>query len=108
MLIKSLNFNVCVCVCTFIGGAKGGGGVGGFINRAVVLIDTSTNFERRRTVIIVSFVFLVAVAVTAMNGTFLDTKERISLNLKKPSSEGHCLLTLRSSPVNKAKNNYIL
>ena len=46
------------------------------------LSDTSTNFEKQRTVIIVSFVFLVAVAVTAMNGTFLDTKDRISLNLK--------------------------
>ena len=37
ILTKSLNFNVCVC--TFIGGAKGGGGVGGLIHRAVVVIE---------------------------------------------------------------------
>ena len=70
------------------------------------LSDTSTNLERRRAVIIVSFVFLVAVAVTAMNGTFLDTKDQSSLNLKKHRlHEGHYRLTLRNSPVNKAKNN---
>lgn len=43
--------------------------------------DTSTKFDTLRTVTMVSFVFFVAVAVTAMKGTLFDTKDRSSLNL---------------------------
>lgn len=44
------------------------------------LSDTLTKFSNRRTEVIVSFVCLVTVAVTAMNGILLGTVETVTYN----------------------------
>ena len=70
MLIKSLNFNVCVC--TFIGGEKEGGGCrGSFTNRAVVVTEsfslTNLNFKQLKQKSIPGLQLLIFVVATRCN-----------------------------------------